>query len=251
MNDAHHKKSGLRELILKKIESGQVCMHPRWHFVFKSILLASGVVLLFLLVIFLISFVMFVLRQTGLSFVPLFGLHGLRVFLFSLPWIIILLALVCLIAVECLVRRASFGYRKPVVYSLLGIILLVGIGGFVVARTPLHCTFFYTAREKSFPITGLLYRHFDMNYHREVHQGAVIERATNTLMIRNRFGETMRVEIDHNTRLPLGIVQNGGRVIVFGQRKGANVVALGIRTAPSDMMPSPFDAPASSWSCRR
>jgi len=59
--------------VLKAIKDGQVKMRPKWQFITKAALLIVGVVLVALTILYLVSFIVFVLRQTGLLFVPGFG----------------------------------------------------------------------------------------------------------------------------------------------------------------------------------
>ena len=67
------KKDSIKEGVLKAIADGQVKMHPKWQFVTKTVLLIVGAVLLALTILYLVSFIVFVLRRTDIWFVPGFG----------------------------------------------------------------------------------------------------------------------------------------------------------------------------------
>ncbi|MBU4141685.1 hypothetical protein KKE99_02325, partial [Patescibacteria group bacterium] len=93
MENNKNQKS-IKESILSVIKSGQVKMRPRWHFVLKTALAAFGVIILVLTVLYLASFIIFVLRQTGVLFVPAFGLQGWFAFFTNLPIFLIGLLIV-------------------------------------------------------------------------------------------------------------------------------------------------------------
>src|SRR4030042_4792350 len=131
-------KNSLQNSILEKIKSGQAKIRPKWHFVLKTLLLAAGVLFGTLALLYLASFVLFVLRQTGSWFLPSFGWRGIMVFLISMPWLLVILGVVFIILLELLVRHYSFAYRNPLLYSLLGIIVFVIIASVFVAKTSFH-----------------------------------------------------------------------------------------------------------------
>ena len=88
------QKSLITGEVLEKIKSGQVKMRPKAHFVLKTALVALGFILIILFVLYLISFIVFTLRMSGIWFAPGFGLYGIKIFLFSLPWLLILIAII-------------------------------------------------------------------------------------------------------------------------------------------------------------
>ena len=124
----HNHNNTLQETLLAKIKEGQMVMRPRWHFVLKAVLGILGMIILAMAALYLISFILFALREAGLLFIPGFGFHGVGVFLFSLPWILILVSLIFIFLLELLVKRYAFGYRKPLLYSLFGVLGLVVLG---------------------------------------------------------------------------------------------------------------------------
>ncbi len=145
------------------IKSGQIKMRPRWHFAVRAALLASGIVLFSLALLYLASFIVFILHQTGLWRAPGFGLRGLRVFLFSLPWLLLAVALIFLVILEFLVRRYAFAYGRPLFYSVIAIVLLVLAGALAVAQTSFHRGLFRQAEENRLPWVGPLYRAYNFD----------------------------------------------------------------------------------------
>ena len=140
MMDSHQNQDEAKKAkqkMLDAIQSGDVKMEPKWHFVLKTTLLIIGGVLALLLVLYLASFVFFVLRQTGLWYAPTFGIAGWYSFFRSLPWILIIFLIVFMVILGVLVKRYSFVYERPAMYLFIGIVAFVALGGFLISATPL------------------------------------------------------------------------------------------------------------------
>ncbi len=219
-----------REEILEAIRKGRVKMRPRWHFVLRALLAALGAIILLLALLYLASFVIFVLHRTGAWFVPAFGLRGLYVFLLSMPWLLILLSLVFAAILEILVRHYAFAYRRPLLYSVLGILLVAVAGGLMVAGTPFHGRMSRYAEENRLPVAGRFYREFGRRPFREVHSGKVASVEREGFALRDIRGEILNIVITPRTRLPYGMdFSVGDSVVVFGVRDDGRVQAFGVR----------------------
>ncbi len=223
------QKQPIKEKVLSAIKSGQVAMRPRWHFVLKAVLAIAGGIILMLALLSLVSFMIFISRETGAWFVPIFGFRGLHVFLFSLPWLLLFFLIVFILALEMLVRRYEFAYRKPLLYSAFGIVGFVFIGGFVVAQTSFHRRMFLYAEQRRLPIAGPLYRRFGEAPPANVYRGKVTERMPDQFRMKSHR-EMFQVLITPETRLPYGTdFGDGDVVVVFGDRDGNVIKAFGIR----------------------
>ena len=152
----YHKK--LADKIEEKIKSGQVKMKTKSHFIFKTILHILAGILIALTTIFLLSFILFILRTHGIWLMPTLGFRGLMTFFVSLPWILILVGLVFLLALEFFVKKYTFAYRKPVIYSVLALLLFVSLAGILVDKTSLHNRWLQKADNHNLPFAGKLYR---------------------------------------------------------------------------------------------
>ncbi len=220
----------MRERVLESIKSGRVVMRPRWHFVLKAVLLAVGGSIIFLAILYLVSFTLFILRRTGILFVPSFGARGWYVFLVSLPWILILVSLVFILVLEVLVRQYAFAYRRPLLYSLLGIILLVFLGGFIVDSAHVQGRFSRFAEEHRVPFARDFYRQFQPPRFGNVHGGNITEVASSGFVMKDMEGDFFSVIITPRTRLPLGAdFSTGDSVVVFGDIESTTIQAFGVR----------------------
>ena len=113
-----NQEKSIKNKVLEAIKSGQVKMRPRWYFILKTILVALGIVMIFLTLLYLISFIIFILRITGIWFAPAFGFEGYGIFLFSLPWLLVIISVLFAIILEVLVKRYSFAYRHRLYENL-------------------------------------------------------------------------------------------------------------------------------------
>lgn len=237
MND-----NSLKDNILKSIEDGKITMKPKWYFVLRAVLLISGIVLAVLALLYLVSFIIFILHQTGSWFVPEFGMNGITEFLVSFPWLIVLVAILFLVLLEILVRRYSFGYQKPLLYTTIGVLVLVTGGGFVVAATPLHRSLFDSAREEHLPLAGGLYKQFGTPHRDNVAIGSITEIEDETgYMIQDRRDQIFEILFGNDTDFPDGnnfVV--GDSIAVFGNRTDDNTIqAIGIRKVTGTEPPPP------------
>jgi hypothetical protein len=223
-------KQTVQESVLENIRRHKVSMRSKKYFVLQTLLLAVGVVVVFLAIIYLASFVVFGLSETGLWFTPHFGLRGWFIFFRSLPWVLILLTLVFALILEIMVRRYSFAYRRPLLYSMLGIVGLVLIGGFLISRSRFHHQFRQYGRERHIPMVGGFYRRFGTPHFREVHQGVIQEILPSGFVLELEGGETSTVIFTPQTRFFQGKnLLASDTVVVFGDEDDRIIKAEGVR----------------------
>lgn len=229
MNDKKNQKS-LKETLLEKIKNGEVKIRPRAHFILKTVLIAGSVLLIFGFIIFLISFIYFHLRASGVWYLPAFGFRGLGISLRLLPWFLIFISLVLILILEILAKRFSFVWRRPIFYSLLVIIVVVLIGGFIITKTSFHPGLFLQAKQGKLPLIGPVYRDFGMSHFREVHRGVVEELIENGFLLRKTDDELLTVILLSETQFPFGKeIKQGDTLVVMGERQDSTVRAFGIR----------------------
>lgn len=190
--------------VMQEIEQGKVSMHSKSYFVMRGILSVLGIVILTLSSIFTASFIIFCLQLRGAWLLPGMGIGGFRDLLLSLPSLIILLVLLFSVVLWYFSRQYSFTYRRPLAYSLLGIIGLVLVGGFVVARTPLHMVFYKKYGRPDRP-AGIMHKVYG-GYGREPLKNGVIGEVVtikqNGVQIVTMFRNYCNVEFTDDTEFP-------------------------------------------------
>lgn len=229
-----HKKNSIKNMVLDKIKKGKAKMKPRWHFVLKGVLVALGVALLLFTLLYLFSFILFVLAKSGVVFIPSFGPRGVGLFLMSLPWILIILSIVALAVLGILVKKYSFAYKKPTMYSLLGILLIVFLGGFFVNKTKVHDEAMRFAQDRKLPVAGPLYRKYNEMADRDsICVGKILELSSDRLLVLDADDNEIEIKIDPKTRIPRSdnSLSFGEDVLVmFEEREeGGELFAIGIK----------------------
>ena len=235
-------KETIKNQILNRIKSGKVEMKPRWHFILRTALLITGAVVVLLVTLYLTSLVLFVLRRTGVLFFPMFGSRGWFEFFVSLPWLLVLAALVFIVILEVLVGHYKFAYRRPLLYSAVGIILFVAAVAFLIDIARFHDRFSRFAEQNSLPLAGDFYHGFRFQRFRNVHRGKVKEIVNGGFVLQNSRGEILNVIEASSTRFPLGMdFSMGDNIVVFGPEESSTIKAYGIRRVDED-----FDLDSSS-----
>lgn len=232
--DNDNKNNSIKSF-LKNIEDRHVKMHSKSYFVVRTLLLLLGVLIFSLLILFIVSFVFFVLRQSGGWYAPAFGPRGFGLFLLTVPWILVVIALVFIAVLEYLVRRYSFGYRRSLMYTAIGVVVLALVGGFLIERTTVHHALFRQAAGNRLPFVGGLYKGFEHRKPGDMLIGQVVGYTDQGFIIETAETSTLEVVLTPETRLPFGAdFELGDRVIVLGGFDGTKIIASGIRDTDED-----------------
>lgn len=234
VNSEGQSQFSLKDRVMASVKSGQLKMRPKWYFILRALLLAVGVALAALGGLYLASLLVFIAHETGISTVPVFGWPGIMLFLTSLPWVLILLVLLLIVILELMVRHYSFAYRLPLIYSSLGVLLLVGAGGLMVAFTPFHGMMANCPPLGGPPPCAMgVYGDLDPGRHNNIQRGTIARISGRNYIITNRNQEELLIVVSSRTKLPLGSdFEVGDKIVIMGEREGFRVEALGI---------SPFD----------
>jgi hypothetical protein len=222
--------------ILEKIKAGEVAMKPRWHFVLKSLLLILAVAVASLLVVYLLSFILFFLRQSGVGFMPLYGFKGVSVFVMNSPWLLIVSSGALILILQLLVKKYAFSFKQPLVYSLVGIIVLVLIGAYSIEQTQLHSRLQGFSQERNTPLFSSLYRGIDEKRPENILFGTVTEVTEQGFILELDTGENLTILVTEQTKMRSDSRYSAGdTVFVFGDRADREVIeALGVRPAPEN-----------------
>jgi hypothetical protein len=226
----------LKDAVLKKIQEGKVHMQPRWHFVLRTVLYAVGTALAALVAVYLMSFVLFILHRTGLLFAPGLGVRGLTFFITASPWLLFGLVGVFLFVLYLLVRHYAFSYRRPLVYSIVGVALFAGIGASAIYAMEVHERIEAFAERNKVPGMAPMYRAFGNKHPDGVTLGVITERIDSGFMMETGVDEEVRVLVNERTKVPrrMSRYDIDDAVLVFGDREGDTITAFGIRPVSGD-----------------
>ena len=216
--------------VIDAIKSGKAKMRSKWYFRLQSLLLTGAMVIILLMAIYLASFIVFVLHQDGAWFVPVFGLAGWYALFNALPWVLICLSCLFVIAVAYLVQRYQFGYQWPLAYSFLGIIFLIAGASFIFVQTSFSNAFFTSPIPQELPFLGQYYPGIGILAPSDIHRGAITATTTLGFIMVDFSGRTSTIIIASETDMVLShIFAPGDVIVVFGDRNMSGTIeAVGI-----------------------
>jgi hypothetical protein len=219
------------EKVFEKIKQGKVKKRSKLYFVLKNVILVILIFLMFLFSMFLGSFILFTLRATGALFLPIFGLLGLRTFIFSFPWFLVVILFGLAILLETsLSKNSSFVYKKPLLYSTIFIVLFVLLGSFAFRKASFHASFLKQAKNNKLPLVGSMYRGYGLKKIKNTCIGVVAEITENGCVIETKEGESLRITFCEKTKFfPKEQIRLGDLVLVFGETKNGNILSFGIK----------------------
>ncbi len=228
MNETTSDNS-IKEAVLETIEAGRAQPKPKWHFTLQAALGAVVLALAAAALLYLASFIFFALEETNVMLAPEFGWRGFGVFFSSLPWLLIVISLVLVFIVEGLIRRYTLGYRRPLLYTAIAIVLLAVGGSLVIARIHLHERISEVSEHTGMPMAGL-YRSYAHRPIDNLYSGIITDLSRDGFFMRSGFGELLGVIVTRETVFPFGAdMAPDDAVLVIGQRRADTIKADGVR----------------------
>ncbi|MBA3732775.1 hypothetical protein H0W91_00130 [Patescibacteria group bacterium] len=231
MSNATEQNNNLKDLVLRKIESGELSMKPKYYFVLKVSLLIFIAFVTFMLSALLVSYILFSLREGGQFFLIGFGTRGLYEFFMVFPWLLLGLDILLLLFLDWLLKSFRFGYNSPIIYLFSGSLLLITVLGSLINFTSFHDNMMRRAEGKNLPFAGGLYDGLRKS-HDGLFLGTIVAIEGNEFMITNsdndpRFSETIKViatiNADIQNRFSLG-----DKVFIAGDVVNGAIHAYGV-----------------------
>ena len=225
-----HKQQPTSQSILAEIRARGLHMRPRWHFSLRTTLSLLTVFCVFLVAIYLTSLVVFVIRESGLSFAHRFGYRGWTEFLLSFPWLLVIGSLVFLAVLEELLCRYSFVYKRPLLYSMGALVVILTLASVIVDLDGIHPQIRTFSNAHGIPI----YDAFTQPpFGRPSHffHGQIIRTASGTITILKEGG--MPVHVDIETMMPDNDSSTDTPVVIFGETVNGQFRAYGVSREPA------------------
>ncbi|MDB4992033.1 MAG: hypothetical protein JWL75_278 [Parcubacteria group bacterium] len=237
------KPTNLKDAVLAKIQSHDISMRPRIFYTLRLVGLFILSVAVLLLSILIANYVSFSIRINGHDALLSYGPQGFLAFLHFFPWPILVLDVFFIAVLQHMVRKFSFGYRKPVLY-LFGILFLVIIAaGLVLDRETRVNDSFYEGAGRAHPsFVGMFYRRF----HAPHRPGSgvcanctIITIKGNVLTAEDRaFGtSTSRTIVVPENDPLLPSLKIGDIIFVLGREASGTLYAFGLRQGPPGPRP--------------
>ncbi|MFA5355173.1 MAG: hypothetical protein WC302_00320 [Candidatus Paceibacterota bacterium] len=212
--------------ILDKVRSGQIKMRPSSYFILKTILAVAVIFVVAASILFLISLIFFNLKASGVWYLPRFGFPALGPYIKLLPWALISAVGALILVLEILAKRFSFVYKRPLVYSLIVIALLVFMGSLILDRTPLHPSIFSSQED---PLKNPFYRDIGMMQEKGIYRGTVLRILEQGFIIETLEDSEIEILVDKDTKfIHREDLEKEDSVVVFGEEEEGKVRAKGV-----------------------
>ncbi len=215
----------ISQKVVSKIEKGELKMKPRVYFIVKTILIVGLLILAFLLALYFSSLIIFVLRINDIFLFHGMGFQVIRNILLSFPWYLVFLVVGLVILVEVVAKRFNFIYRKPLIASLLIIIILVFLSSFLIEKSSLHHSFFRLAEQERLPLAGRMYRDLGNLEIENVYFGKILGEKDNLWIMELDSGEEVSLKITEKIRgrRAFSEIEQGSKVIVVGELEEGSI----------------------------
>lgn len=210
------------------IRQGDIKMHSRSYFWAKGMLFFGVLVLLVSLILYLGSLLVFVLRANSILVLPGLGLYGLRAILLSFPWFILALTVVLVGILEWTAKRFAVVYRRPLIYSLLIIMVLAVTGSILMENLSFHRFVSGLAKERQLPAVGRMYRHLSDLEMDNVYFGVISEKEVDHWKLKLNDGSEIVLDLENlvQGRRLQDRLAVGSEVVVIGEEVRPDVVSV-------------------------
>ena len=229
--ETRHNQQPTGQSVLAEIKARGLHMRPKWHFSLTTTLSVCAAICVFLATIYLTSLVIYEVRESGISFAPRFGYRGWTEFLLSFPWLLVIGSLVFLAILEELLRRYSFVYRRPLLYSTGALVVLLSLAAVAADLDNLHPMIRDYSKARGVPIYDTFNQPPFGRPSRFFH-GQIIRTASGTITIIKEGG--MPVHVDIETMMPAGDdTSTSSPVVIFGESVNGQFRAYGVSHEPT------------------
>ncbi len=226
-----NNKNLLGESVISKIRKEELEMKPKSYFILRSFLIFVSLFLFSIFALYIGSLIVFVLRTNNILFFYGTGLHGMKTIIFSFPWYLVLLSLLIIIFLEIIGKNFRVIYQKPLIYSLILIIILSLTGSILIDGFSMHDSFFKMAKEERLPVGGRMYRNLGNLDIENAYFGEILEKENNYWTMKLENNEIVSLMITDKTRGKRFFeeITEGSKVIVIGELENGEINVLGFR----------------------
>jgi len=205
-----------RQDVLSAIKAGKVKMRSRSYFMFWGGIFTLTVLTLTLIFLYFVVLALAVVDLASLWFATSFGPAGFTAFIWSVPWIVLLVIACALLVIQALIRRYPVVYQLPLVISLIALLILGVLGGLCIRLVE-------TTLVERPVIDPFVHRGLLESGSRVVH-GTVVEVTDQTK------SAAVPVVISEYTTIEFGLsISVGDDVLVFGTHAGEYIQAIGVK----------------------
>lgn len=213
-------KKNIANTIRKQIQSGTLSMRSSVSIWAEKLGIGSGLILLLLVLIFLMGSILYWNSINSELLYPGYGGFGIRSYLESFPYLLVILFVFFFILGSFLLRKYDFSYKQPFMLILsvvLGAVLLLG-----------WATLFAPGGKQFYRQQG------KRLYMRRQHNASVVvgyvQKITANSFIIQEFDDALvNVIINPSTHFPFGVPKVGSNVRVVGVWDSNSFKAFGVK----------------------
>lgn len=193
----------IQKKVLERIRSGKVRVRPRAYFVLRLASIIAVALAVLVISVFVVSFVIFSIHESGEQFLLGFGGRGILTFLRLFPWFILFFDVGLIILLGWLIQEFRFAYRVSLASVLAGIVIVSTLLGSLVAVTPFHSDLLERADHEALPLLGGLYKSIHDSHAEEgVFRGTVISVGENEILVAHEDNDRDADDGVHRVLLP-------------------------------------------------
>ena len=223
----------IKHHVLEEIQAGRAKMRPRWIFALQAALAFGGGAILALALVYVIGLGVFLLQDSGVWYATAFGRAGWYELVRSLPWTLMLLAAAFAAGLELLVRQHAFAYRRPLLYSAIGVVAFAAVTGAAVSAPGLQQRLAGAAARRHLPFFADRMPQGHMRAPEpasRIWRGKIIIVRDAGFGMEDWHGLPLAVIVTPHTQYYAGAVPGAGDdVVVFGPFHDGGIDAVGVR----------------------
>lgn len=224
----------IKTKVFEQIRSGDVRIRPRAYFVAQIIFIVLLSIIAIALAVFVMSFAIFSLHESGEQFLLGFGIRGVLTFFVLFPWLAFIADIILFALIEWLFRYFKFGYRIPILRAFLAIAIFAFLGGIFINLTPLHSALLNRADRGRLSFLGEWYETVHESHVAQgVFRGTVTSIRGNTFVISHNDNDRDADDGIWTVIVPPGFnpagIHEGDKAYVAGSAASATIQAYGIQ----------------------
>lgn len=220
----------LKDEVLQKIRTGDVQMKSKSYFAWQVIALAFIAALIVIIAAWIVSYIVFSLSISERISLLGFGWRGVMTFLSLFPWKLAVVEVILIIFLNWLIHRFRFSYRSPLLYSLLGGLVVSGVLAWVMHSGSVQEVLLDQHYRSNLPVIGPLYDRVERpDDEPDVVRGIVIEIHGRDIVIRNIDDEALlKVLLPEDFQLG-PVLMVGDEIFVAGELTDYGLEAYGYK----------------------
>lgn len=213
-------KKNITNTIRKQIQSGALSMRSSVSIWAEKLGIGSGLILLLLVLIFLMGGILYWNSINSELLYPGYGGFGIRSYLESFPYLLVILFVFFFILGSFLLRKYDFSYKQPFMFILSVVLGAVFLLGWATLFTPGGKQFYRQQGKRMY---------MRRQHNATIVIGRIQKISTNSFFVQEYDNTVVHVIITPATHFPFGFPKLGSDVRVVGVWNSNSLEAVGVK----------------------